>query len=833
MPHPFPDYIVGSLASYIADAIVGEPGGSAFPTTLDMNFVSGSYLNQNVSTPVTSLLSVARVSTKNAWWADGHITSFASNTLAITDLGLLIEDQTTNALLFCRDATNAAWTKTTMTVAKDQTGIDNAANSASSLLATAGNATLAQAVVAASAVTNLSFYMKRITGTGAVSIAVDGATFTVVTSQLSTTAWALVTINATVTNPSVIIKLATNGDKIAMDFAQLEQFPTYTSPILTTAAAATRNADNVSFLDPVKSSIMNSLSSAWTLLFEWQQGRAWPFGNQLFWVNNSDFSNHLEFGQAGSDLIVANGFSFGFSPSPNNPIASGTVIRQAETATSANIRFFTSVDNPTTFAPALCQTSTQYGQPGILGTFPPATATLQFGSASGDNYMGTYMRRFGWSPSQLADQPVRNWCNGTVEQPVVNTPTVSVITSAVAATLPAFGINIHPATTIVPQNITPTDNVAMTQLLGASVIRMDFDWQAIEGTPGVFDYSSIDPTVTAYRSAGIVVQGLLDYGNTNYGATFFTGPADATYRGHRATWVTNVATKYGATGFIYEDWNEENLGTGGYSWAPTPNASDFTTMLTVDAAAIVAAAPGALVISGGVSPGGGIAPNTYIVTVAAGTLTNVGGIGLHPYAALDQNGTHPEQIVTDTASFTVAANAVKLNYLSEDGVSQDWASFSQTRRAYLLFRMMSSGLITQSKQFVVYDQVCDGTDPTDHESNFGLFAYVFKTGSTYNILPAGTAYQKFIAAIANCVTYSVTQNSSQTVYEITVTKAASRTKIIWGYGMQATYTENVGAFSAMTATDVLGNALTIPTVGNVVTLSVGDALSPVIINLTN
>ncbi|RJP18275.1 MAG: hypothetical protein C4529_13020 [Deltaproteobacteria bacterium] len=159
--------------------------------------------------------------------------------------GALIEGQRTNLLLYSRDLTNAAWVKTTMTAALDQTGEDGVANSASSLLATAGDATCLQALTQASNPFSGSVSIKRLVGTGVVSITLDGgATWVDVTASLSTAAWyRALKENQTLANPSFGIKLATSGDKVAVDYAGVEQAAIASSRIPTTSAAVTRNAD--------------------------------------------------------------------------------------------------------------------------------------------------------------------------------------------------------------------------------------------------------------------------------------------------------------------------------------------------------------------------------------------------------------------------------------------------------------------------------------------------------------------------------------------------------------------------------------------------------------
>ena len=91
-------------------------------------------------------------------------------------LGVLVEEARTNLCLYSDDFTNVAWVKSNLTAAKTATGPDGAANSASTLTATAANGVARQAISSVSAARSGSVYLKRRTGTGAVTIAIGETT---------------------------------------------------------------------------------------------------------------------------------------------------------------------------------------------------------------------------------------------------------------------------------------------------------------------------------------------------------------------------------------------------------------------------------------------------------------------------------------------------------------------------------------------------------------------------------------------------------------------------------------------------------------------------------
>lgn len=164
--------------------------------------------------------------------------------------GLLIEFGTTNEVVDAsvRDFTEGAWTPSNLTPLKDQVGIDGSANSASSLEATAGNGTILQAITSTSAVRYLSFYLKRLVGTGAIELTLDnGSTWTPVTVT-STTAWVRQSITNTSANPTIGIRIVTSGDKVAVDWAQEEKLQ-LSSPCIGARGAETAVISGTQFSD--------------------------------------------------------------------------------------------------------------------------------------------------------------------------------------------------------------------------------------------------------------------------------------------------------------------------------------------------------------------------------------------------------------------------------------------------------------------------------------------------------------------------------------------------------------------------------------------------------
>ena len=270
------------------------PTADGVTADIYMDFVGGNYWGA-APAPSTSppawMFSRAGVA-----WGDntaGVWSMFTTGVPVITNKGLICSLGSINIALQSRDMTQAVWVKTSMTAARSQVGIDNAANSANLLTATAANATVLQSITAASNTYITSFFLKRSVGTGVVNITTDGGTtWTAVT--LTTSFTRPFRNQAAVTNPSIGIQIVTSGDAVIADFAQCEiaqaTLAVPSTPSSTTTTTGTRSADSIS--------IPATVGSAITLL-----ATATPVGGQvgtavLATINDGSSNNRLYVGRA-------------------------------------------------------------------------------------------------------------------------------------------------------------------------------------------------------------------------------------------------------------------------------------------------------------------------------------------------------------------------------------------------------------------------------------------------------------------------------------------------------------------------------------------------------
>lgn len=178
-----------------------QPIGS---NTLDGRFLRDSGNFQSVFVPTKA----------------GGVVSCPSSGIRRSDAGIWLYPSVSVLGLWGADLSNAVWTKTNVTALKNQVGVDGAANTASSITATAANGVVKQVITSAVADRVMSAYVKRLSGTGTLEFSVDNeVTWTVVTV---TNGWTRPFIVQTaVTNPTIAFRIANSGDSFAIDFSMV------------------------------------------------------------------------------------------------------------------------------------------------------------------------------------------------------------------------------------------------------------------------------------------------------------------------------------------------------------------------------------------------------------------------------------------------------------------------------------------------------------------------------------------------------------------------------------------------------------------------------------
>jgi polysaccharide biosynthesis protein PslG len=121
--------------------------------------------------------------------------------------------------------------------------------------------------------------------------------------------------------------------------------------------------------------------------------------------------------------------------------------------------------------------------------------------------------------------------------------------------------------------------------LGMQWDRSDLWWSDIEPEPGKWDFSKPDRGMEMYRSHGVQMLPILDYG-ARWRKT--AAPGNDEERAEWARYVSRVVARYGDYADTWEVWNEPNILP---FWRPQPDAASYAKLLEVTAEQARAANP--------------------------------------------------------------------------------------------------------------------------------------------------------------------------------------------------------------------------------------------------
>jgi len=179
--------------------------------------------------------------------------------------------------------------------------------------------------------------------------------------------------------------------------------------------------------------------------------------------------------------------------------------------------------------------------------------------------------------------------------------------------------------------------LADASALGVGWIRVGLSWPAVQPySPLASDWSSFDRVVSAAAAHRIKVLAVVGFtpawARPRDCGGYNCAPAQPA---QFAAFVKAAALRYGDRVGAWEIWNEPNLQR---FWEPAPNAAQYARLLALSAVAVHSAVPGATVVSGGLAmipaSSRSVSGRDFLTWVCQqGGLTEVDGIGLHPYSS--------------------------------------------------------------------------------------------------------------------------------------------------------------------------------------------------------
>ncbi|MHB0877351.1 MAG: LysM peptidoglycan-binding domain-containing protein [Anaerolineae bacterium] len=241
----------------------------------------------------------------------------------------------------------------------------------------------------------------------------------------------------------------------------------------------------------------------------------------------------------------------------------------------------------------------------------------------------------------------------TTAAPVATPVPASAPSSSVSASGAGYGVCAHMFDVDLDSVMTATEG------LGFTWVKQQIEWKLFEPSRGQINWDALDRIVDAATRHGVRV--LFSVAK----APNWARPADSDFSvdgppanpSDYATFVGALAGRYRGRVAAYEVWNEQNLW---YEWGGKGklSASGYVALLQAAYQAIKAADPGAIVVSGGLTPTG--VNDGYIAfddvhylaqMYAAGAGSYFDALGAHPSGYNNPPGDTPEYNSTDTAQF--------------------------------------------------------------------------------------------------------------------------------------------------------------------------------------
>jgi hypothetical protein len=321
---------------------------------------------------------------------------------------------------------------------------------------------------------------------------------------------------------------------------------------------------------------------------------------------------------------------------------------------------------------------------------------------------------------------------------------VSAATTLPPPVIPAgVGVNIH----FVRGQERDLDMIAAA---GFKWVRMDFSWGGTEPRRGDYDWSGYDELMGNLEKRGLGALFILDYSNPLYETTVtnqnpVSGKITRTTASPQhpesvaafARWAQAAASHYAGRRIIWEIWNEPNI----RFWAPEPDVRQYITLALATCRAIRSAQPEATIVA----PATSQFPWEFLEKFfESGALSQLDAVSVHPYREPKRG---PETAAADYARLrslieqhAPSDKARQLVILSgEWGYSTTAKGVTRETQAAYAVRQQMANLLAGVPLSIWYDWKNDGTDPAEHEHNFGTVTHDLQPKPAYEAIRTMTS----------------------------------------------------------------------------------------------
>jgi hypothetical protein len=293
-----------------------------------------------------------------------------------------------------------------------------------------------------------------------------------------------------------------------------------------------------------------------------------------------------------------------------------------------------------------------------------------------------------------------------------------------------FGVNIHGA------SARDFDLIADA---GFKFVRIDLTWQAVERSPGKYEWSRYDHMAEELAARKLRPLFILSYSNPIYapevevkhGRRALRKPAAPKVRVALAAfsnWAAEAARHFARYDPVFEVWNEPDLDA---FWPPRSSATEYVALANSACNAVRAASPDAIIIGPGAAkpPTRTLPRPEFLSAVLASELAGcLDAISVHPYLHISEMphaGQHWQLLRALIAKEGRSRRAPLPLVSSETGLSTGGGSLlhrppDESAQAFYAVRMLLQNFESGIPISIWYDWKDDGDDESEAENRFGL-----------------------------------------------------------------------------------------------------------------
>ena len=285
---------------------------------------------------------------------------------------------------------------------------------------------------------------------------------------------------------------------------------------------------------------------------------------------------------------------------------------------------------------------------------------------------------------------------------------------------------------------------------GFNFVRWGMGWEAIEKSPGVFDWTATDAIFENLRRVGLSSIVIVGGGNHLYstwlelprvpGVRETSVPAPPESDAARMAWerfAAGAAKRYADDPVTWEIWNEPDLSI---FWPPQPDPDAYAQLVSTTCGAIKAVVPGATVVAPSTAALPVRVPKFYTALADADISGCLDGLSMHSYRIEYGRQPDPESVERENLASRALLGRISARWRTLPILCTEWgyptsAVGPETQSAYLA-RTYLANLASGIGTTVWYEWKDSRNEVLNPESHFGLETGqgVFKTTPNFELI---------------------------------------------------------------------------------------------------